>query len=140
MLSPYPSIVFLTTRLRCSLWGHSLLFVVRADLGGITWVVAFVIKIFLNGPFPGYFSLFLSFQYTVDSKQMFNKYINFCQWLDSNRGPLPTESQPLRLPQPRFWLHQFVRCNRFIGLKTSPLSHIFAKNAGHIKCTARYET
>ena len=45
------------------------------------------------------FSLFLSFQYTVDSKQMFNK---FCRWLDSNRGPLvseattlPTEPQPL---------------------------------------------
>ena len=30
-----------------------------------------------NGPFPASFSLFLSFQYTVDSKQMFNKYINF---------------------------------------------------------------
>ena len=28
--------------------------------------------IFLNGPFPASFSLFLSFQYTVDSKQMFN--------------------------------------------------------------------
>ena len=48
------------------------------------------------------FSLFLSFQHTVDSKQMFNIYINFCQLLDSNRGPLvleatalPTEPQPL---------------------------------------------
>ena len=46
------------------------------------------------------FSLFSSFQYTVDRKQMFN--INFCRWLDSNRGPLvseatalPTEPQPL---------------------------------------------
>ena len=55
-----------------------------------------------NGPFPSSFSLFLSFQYTVDSKQIFNKYIYFCQWLDSNRGPLvleatalPTEPQPL---------------------------------------------
>ena len=45
------------------------------------------------------FSLFSFFQYTVDSKQMFNK---FCRWLDSNRGPLvskatalPTEPQPL---------------------------------------------
>ena len=28
--------------------------------------------LFLNGPFPAYFSLFLSFQRTVDSKQMFN--------------------------------------------------------------------
>ena len=27
---------------------------------------------FLNGPFPASFSLFLSFQYTVDSTQMFN--------------------------------------------------------------------
>ena len=27
---------------------------------------------FLNGPFPASFSLFLSFQYTVDSEQMFN--------------------------------------------------------------------
>ena len=48
------------------------------------------------------FSLFLSFQYTVDSKQMFNKYLNFCRWLYSNCGPLvseattlPTEPQPL---------------------------------------------
>ena len=30
-------------------------------------------QIFLkNGPFPASFSLFSSFQYTVDSKQMFN--------------------------------------------------------------------
>ena len=28
--------------------------------------------VFLNGPFPGLFSLFSSFQYTVDSIQMFN--------------------------------------------------------------------
>ena len=27
---------------------------------------------FFNGPFPATFSLFLSFQYTIDSKQMFN--------------------------------------------------------------------
>ena len=51
------------------------------------------------------FSLFSSFQYTVDSKQMFNINLNFCQWLDSNRGPLeseatalPPEPQPLPLP------------------------------------------
>ena len=43
---------------------------------------------FKNGPFPVSFSLFLSFQYTVDSKQMFNK---FCRWLDSNRRPLVSE-------------------------------------------------
>ena len=30
------------------------------------------IKVFLNGPFPASFSLFSSFQYTVDSIQMFN--------------------------------------------------------------------
>ena len=35
--------------------------------------------VFLNGPFPASFSLFLSFQNTVDSKQMFNIDINFCQ-------------------------------------------------------------
>ena len=64
----------------------------------------FSIKMFFfkNGPFPASFSLFLSFQYTVDSKQMFNIKINFCRWLDSNCGPLllevtalPTEPQPL---------------------------------------------
>ena len=32
----------------------------------------FLEPFFLNGPFPTSFSLFLSFQYTVDSKQMFN--------------------------------------------------------------------
>ena len=30
------------------------------------------IIVFLNGPFPASFSLFSAFQYTVDSKQMFN--------------------------------------------------------------------
>ena len=44
--------------------------------------------VFLNGPFPASFSLFSSFQYTVDSKQMFN---NFCRWLDWNLGPLVSE-------------------------------------------------
>ena len=55
---------------------------------------------FLNGPSPASFSLFSSFQYTVDSKQMFN--INFfCWWLDSNRGPLVLEATPLPAePQP----------------------------------------
>ena len=33
---------------------------------------SFMIYFFLNGPFPASFSLFLSFQYTVDSKQLFN--------------------------------------------------------------------
>ena len=56
-----------------------------------------------NGPFLASF-LFSSFQYTVDTKQMFNNYINFCRWLDLNCGPLvseatalPTEPQPLPL-------------------------------------------
>ena len=31
-----------------------------------------VFYFFKNGPFPASFSLFLSFHYTVDSKQMFN--------------------------------------------------------------------
>ena len=42
-----------------------------------------------NGPFPAsfFFFLFSSFQYTVDSKQMF--HLNkTCRWLDSNCGPL----------------------------------------------------
>ena len=48
---------------------------------------------------PGLFFLYFRLFNIVDSKQMFNK---FCQWLDSNRGPLvseatalPTEPQPL---------------------------------------------
>ena len=32
-----------------------------------------------NGAIPGLFSLFSSFEYTADSKQMLNKYINFCR-------------------------------------------------------------
>ena len=56
-----------------------------------------------NWPFPASFSLFLSFQYTVDSKQMFNLYINFCRWLDLNHRPLVSEAtalptQPQTLP------------------------------------------
>ena len=39
-------------------------------------------------PFPASLSIFSSFQYTVDSKQMFNIKIDFCRWLDLNRGPL----------------------------------------------------
>ena len=40
---------------------------------------AIVIYFFKNGPYPASFSLFLSFQYTVDSKQMFNININVCR-------------------------------------------------------------
>ena len=57
---------------------------------------------FKKGPYPVFFSLFSSFQYTVDNNQMFNININFCWWLDSNHWPLvleatalPTELQPL---------------------------------------------
>ena len=63
------------------------------------------------------FLLLLPFQYTVDSKQMFNIKINFCQWLDSNHGPLvseatalPTEPQPL----PNV-VHKFMQKVFFIG-------------------------
>ena len=52
---------------------------------------------FLNGPFPAFFLYFCLFN-TVDSKCQFK----FCQWLNSNCGPLeseatalPTEAQPL---------------------------------------------
>ena len=51
-------------------------------------------------PFPAYFPLFLSFQYSW--QKMFNKF--FCRWLESNHKPLeleatalPTEPQPLPL-------------------------------------------
>ena len=70
--------------------------------------------IFLNGPYPASFSLFSSFQNTVDSKQMFNIIINFYRWLDLNRGPLvseatalPTESQPLPIIQ---WMFVALFC------------------------------
>ena len=57
---------------------------------------------FFKWAIPGLFSLFSSFQYTVDGKQMFNINIIFYRWLVSNRGPwvleataLTTEPQPL---------------------------------------------
>ena len=64
-------------------------------------------KFFLkNGPFPATFSLFSSFQYTDDSKQML---YNFLPMTGSNRGPLeleatvlPTEPQPQ--PKPLFFI------------------------------------
>ena len=37
------------------------------------------VVVFLNGPFPASFSLFSSFQYTVDSKQNVQYINNFCQ-------------------------------------------------------------
>ena len=64
-----------------------------------SWSLKFFLK---NGPYLASFSLFLSFQNSVYSKQMFNININFCQWLDLYRGhlvseatALPTEPQPL---------------------------------------------
>ena len=63
---------------------------------------------------PGRFSLFSSFQHTVDSKQMLNIQTNFCWWLDSNRRPLvleatalPTEPQPLPNCM-RYFCYRFV--------------------------------
>ena len=59
------------------------------------------------------FYLFLSFQYTVDSNQMFNK---FCQWLDSNRGPLVSEATALptephnHCPQKNFLTTDTINC------------------------------
>ena len=58
------------------------------------------------------FSLFSSFQYTVDSQQMFNK---FCRWLYLNRGPLVLEATGLPTE-----LHNhcpyFLLCTYFISL------------------------
>ena len=55
-------------------------------------------SVFLNGPFPASFSLLLSFQYTVDRKQMFNInnfFADDCIWtakpLVSEATALPTE-------------------------------------------------
>ena len=57
--------------------------------------MSFFPSLFLkNEPFPVSFSLFSSFQYIVDSKQMFN--INFfCQSLNSNCGPLVLDATTL---------------------------------------------
>ena len=63
--------------------------------------VEFIFKWAIPRPLFLYFRLFNT-QLTVNNKQMFNININFCRWLDSNRGPLaseattlPTEPQPL---------------------------------------------
>ena len=60
------------------------------------WQAKAISEDFFKWPRFLYFRLFI----TVDGIQMF--YINICQWLDSNRGPvvseataLPTEPQPL---------------------------------------------
>ena len=48
----------------------------RSSLSWILWINHLINLcfhcFFLNGPFPASFSLFSSFRYTVDSKQMFN--------------------------------------------------------------------
>ena len=56
-------------------------------------------KVFLK--MGHYRPLFLYFHLfdTVDSKQMFD--INFCPWLDSNRGPLVSEATSLQTEPPR---------------------------------------
>ena len=73
------------------------------------------------GPFPASFSLFSYFQYTVDK---FSILINFCQWLDSNRGPLaseatalPTEPQPLSYCTSLFCLFNTVDSKQMFDIK-----------------------
>ena len=63
--------------------------------GTLTWIVRVEIKIIdllLNGPFLASFPLFFVFslQLTVNIVQY-----KFCQWLDSNRGPLVWETTAL---------------------------------------------
>ena len=61
-------------------------------------VIRITFFLFLNGPFPASFSLFSSFQYTVDSKQMFdiNKILPMTGFEPQASGiALPTEPQPL---------------------------------------------
>ena len=50
--------------------------------------------VFLNGPFTASFSLFSSFQYTVDSKKMFN-INNFLPMTGFEHGPLDSEATAL---------------------------------------------
>ena len=66
------------TRLKCALDGGSNRFLIEF-IGCTNIAQRMKIKMqvpisyfFKNGPFPASFSLFSSFQYTVDSKQMFN--------------------------------------------------------------------
>ena len=62
-------------------------------------ICVFKIGFYKNGPFPASFSLFSYFQFTVDSRQML--IINFfCQWLDSNLGPLVLEETVLPTEPP----------------------------------------
>ena len=79
------------------------------QLDGCQYPIIFI-KI---GNFRPSFSLFLSFQYSWE--YMFN--IIFCHWLDSNHGPLdsettdlPTESQPLPYPIIFKWKYIYLIC------------------------------
>ena len=57
---------------------------------------------FFKWAISGLFFLYFRLFNTVDSKQMFNK---FCQWLDSNCGPLVLEATTLPTePQPLPWM------------------------------------
>ena len=65
----------------------------------ITWINFF----FLNGPFPAsFFFIFCLYNTQLTVYNNCSLLLNFCRWLDSNRGPLelegtalPTEPQPL---------------------------------------------
>ena len=83
---------------QATLWRHLVTLwhsVCRYHILDILWWCVF----WKNGPFSASFSLFSSFQCSWKST---NVQFKFCQWLDSNRGPLvlevttlPTEPQPL---------------------------------------------
>ena len=84
--------------------------------------------------------LFSSFQYTVDRKQMFNIWINFCRWLDLNLGPLvleatalPTDPQPLPvlIPLPT----QKYNCTGVIKLTYSNSNNV--KNRENVRNTSK---
>ena len=68
-----------------------------------------------NGPFPAAFSFLLSFQYTVDIKQMFNVFVIFCQWLDLHCGPLVLEATALPTEPNHYPNSCFVLVWRFFG-------------------------
>ena len=61
----------------------------------------FKFRCFFKWAILGLFSLFSSFQYTIDSTQMFN--INFCRWLDSNHRPLLSEATALPTEPHKHW-------------------------------------
>ena len=94
-------------------------FIVRIRSWKSFWLQHFFKK---NGPFLASFSLFSSFQCTVDSKQMFN--IN--KWLDSNCRPLVSEATPLPTePQPLPCYGKFYLCRNVMFAKNIFLLPLF---------------